>query len=77
MSVKTEFPKDLLTAVGCIDKPTGKIEPPSLPGDRDWLKRSLRAAWRGNTWEITEEWLASGRYKWNRDIYKAIDATAK
>ena len=53
------------------------MQPPNLPGDRDWLKRSLRASWRGNCWDITEEWLASGRYKWNRDIYKVIDVSPK
>lgn len=77
MSVATDFPKDLLSAVGCIDKPTGKIPPPTLPNSRDWLKRSLRASWRGNCWDITEEWLASGRYQWNRDIYKATDVPAR
>lgn len=72
-SVASELPKDLLSAVGCIDVPTGDKQPPKLPGDRDWLKRSLKATWRGNAWVISEEWLASGRYKWNRDIYKVID----
>lgn len=64
------FPQNLLREVGCIDKPTGAILPPTLPDNREWLKRSLKAAWNGNIWSITEEWLASGRYKWSRDIYR-------
>jgi len=64
------FPHGLLRSVGCIDQPSGRISPPDLPDGRDWLKRSLKASWRGNVWAITEEWLGAGRYKWNRDIYR-------
>ena len=76
ISVEVKFPKFLLAEVGCISKPVGQIDPPDLPSNRDWLKRSLRASYRGNCWEVTEEWLASGRYRWNRDIYKVIDVPA-
>lgn len=75
--VLSDFPTDLLATVGCIDTPTGKKTPPKLAGDRDWLKRSLKAVWRGNVWAINEEWMASGRYKWNRDIYKVTDVPGK
>ena len=64
------FPADLLRELGCVDRPRGKIQPPSLPEGRNWLKRSIKATWRGNIWTINEEWLASGRGGWNRDIYK-------
>jgi len=64
------FPTYLLREIGCIDNPRGKMQPPTLPEGRNWIKRSLKATWRGNIWTINEEWLASGRGGWNRDIYK-------
>lgn len=64
------FPNNLLRELGCIDSPRGKISPPVLPDDRNWIKRSLKATWRGNVWTVIEEWLSSGRGGWNRDMYK-------
>lgn len=65
-----DFPDGLLKELGCIYTPTGAKSPPALPEGRTWLKRSLKAVWRGNIWQVTEEGLASGPGGWNRDIYR-------
>lgn len=66
-----DFPEGLLRALGCIDEPQGKRKPPRMPDGRNWLKRSVKATWRGNVWTISEEWLGSGRGGWNRDLYRS------
>jgi hypothetical protein len=42
---------------------------PILETDQNWLKRSVKASYRGNVWVIVIEWQASGKGGWVKDIY--------
>lgn len=68
-----EFPSDLLDRLGKIASPrtNGRITPPKTPRLRNWLKRSVKASWRGNVWSVTESYLLSGDGGFIRDIYGA------
>lgn len=66
------FPAGLLRNLGKIDTPKGSgfMQPPELPGRRNWIKIRAAARWRG-VWEIVEEWLLSGPNGWIPEIYRA------
>lgn len=66
------FPSSILRALGKIDTPAGgKAQPPHTSGKRNWLKTSVRASWKGNIWQITEEWTLSDDNGWNPVTYRA------
>jgi hypothetical protein len=57
-----------LSSIGTIDEPPGPV--PNVDGDRNWLKVGAKARGRGNVWEVTEEWMLSGRGGWQSAIYR-------
>ncbi len=64
--VTRQRPGDI-SQLGEIDGPEGS--PPSLGGGKNWLYYSLRYEQRGEVYQVTKEWKASGRGGWNTDIY--------
>ncbi len=53
-----------------VEVPPTEKTPPSLGcGTRNWLTMPVRSRKRGKHYEITEEWMLSGRGGWNTDIY--------
>jgi len=53
-----------------VEVPDTEKTPPSLgSGTRNWLTMPVRSRKRGKHYEITEEWMLSGRGGWNEDIY--------
>jgi hypothetical protein len=70
----SELPSDLLEALGAIDDPPG--EPPPLPNPRadlparNWLQIRVIARKRGNIWQVSKSWQASGSGGWNVDVYE-------
>jgi len=67
-SVYPALPPDLLRGLGKISQPRGPA--PQLDRRRNWLKITARAAFRGNCWQIIEEWLSSADGGWNEDVYR-------
>lgn len=63
------MPANLFFGVGTIQQPPFSNKLPSLPSTRNWLKGPPSARWRGNAWEITEEYILSGVGGWIKDIY--------
>ena len=62
------LPKSIYLRVGTIvDKPPGPLPP--IPKGRNFLRAPARIRWRGNAWEITEEWIMSGIGGHNPLIY--------
>ena len=72
--LRKQLPADIHRNLFCIERPPqpkpGNVSVPTLPDISTWLKTSVRASWRGNVWQISEEWMASGRYGWNKHIYR-------
>ena len=67
-----DFPEAAVAALGKIDVPVdGIAKLPPTPSPRNWLKTSCRASWRGNIWQITEEWTLSGDRGWDKNIYSS------
>lgn len=71
-----DFDATALSALGKIDEPQGGVanknyqaNPPQIQDGRNWLKRALKATWRGNIWQFSEEWMLSGPGGWVPDIY--------
>lgn len=68
-----EFSTDLLRNLCKIDTPQipkGTEKAVQTPEGKTWLKKSVKARFRGNVWEIeVEYWLA----KWLTQIYAATD----
>ena len=70
-SATQALPSDFRQNLGLIDVPrAGGPGAPQLQGRANWLKTSARANWRGNIWQTTEEWTASGPDGWNSDVYR-------
>jgi hypothetical protein len=63
------LPNGLFRKVGTVQEPLDSDRIPGLPSKRNWLKGPPSARWRGNAWEITEEYILSGVGGWVRDIY--------
>jgi hypothetical protein len=63
------MPSNLFFGVGTIQTPPSSNVLPTLPSSRNWLKGPPSARWRGNAWEITEEYILSGVGGWIKDIY--------
>ncbi|MEI6715719.1 MAG: hypothetical protein WCO60_18355 [Verrucomicrobiota bacterium] len=49
--------------------PTDKQPPKMGVGPRNWMTMPVKARKRGLVYEVTQEWLLSGRGGWNEDIY--------
>lgn len=66
-----QFENSTLKSLGKIDTPRGnsKARPPNATDGRNWLKKSVKASWRGNVWQISEEWMLSGSGGWTPDLY--------
>ncbi len=60
-------PPSSVTPVGFIDSPDGPV--PGLVSGRSWLNNGVTFRQRGNVYEITKEWRASGPGGWNTIIY--------
>lgn len=63
------LPDGLFNKVGTVVQPLDAYRMPGLPAKRNWLKGPPSARWRGNAWEITEEFILSGVGGWISDIY--------
>lgn len=63
------LPVGLFNGVGTVKQPLDGHRIPGLPPKRNWLKAPPSARWRGNAWEITEEFILSGVGGWIKDIY--------
>ena len=63
------LPDGLFKQVGTVQEPLDSQKMPGLPSKRNWLKAPPSARWRGNAWEITEEYILSGVGGWIKDIY--------
>ena len=68
------IPSGVLRGIGAIvDRPPniGQFHIPSTGSKRNWLKLAPKIRRRGNSVEITEEWMLSGPNGWNSDIYSS------
>ncbi len=67
---KLALPGNLFQGVGSIvgAVPEGR-RLPALPAGRNWMKAPPRCRWRGNAWEVTEEYILSGIGGHNRVVY--------
>lgn len=68
------IPAGLLHGIGgIVSRPPdiGQFRMPATGSKRNWLKLAPKIRRRGNSVEITEEWMLSGPNGWNQDIYSA------
>jgi len=64
----TALPVDLMSGIGLIaESVPGPV--PSVPSDRNWLKGAPVMTWRGNAWDVTEQYILSGRGGWASIVY--------
>lgn len=61
-------PSSALSGVGTITSSVPGT-PPAIPANRNWLKGSPTITWRGNAWDVTEQYLLSGMGGWSRLVY--------
>jgi hypothetical protein len=72
--VARSIPEGVLRGIGgIVERPPdiGQFHIPSTGGKRNWLKLAPKIRRRGNSVEITEEWMLSGPNGWNKDVYSA------
>ena len=64
------MPSSIFHAIGTVQSPPqiGKFNLPGL-GQRNWLKLAPKVRMRGNTIEITMEYMLSGPLGWFPEIY--------
>jgi hypothetical protein len=60
---------NIFSGVGTVRVPPDLGRLGNVPPSRNWLKGPPSARWRGNAWEITEEYILSGLGGWVKDIY--------
>lgn len=68
------IPASVLRGIGgIVERPPdiGQFHMPSTGSKRNWLKLAPKIRRRGNSVEVTEEWMLSGPNGWNKDIYSA------
>ena len=68
------IPAGVLRGIGSIvERPPdiGQFHMPSTGSKRNWLKLAPKIRRRGNSVEVTEEWMLSGPNGWNKDIYSS------
>ena len=66
------IPGGVLRGIGSIvERPPdiGQFQMPTTGSKRNWLKLAPKIRRRGNSVEVTEEWMLSGPNGWNKDIY--------
>lgn len=64
------LPQDLLRKIGLIvDRPPGEL-PPGIPQGRNFLQGPPQLTWRGNAWDVSEQYLLSGRGGWVPLVYQ-------
>lgn len=58
---------------GIVERPPdiGQFRMPSTGGKRNWIKLAPKIRRRGNSVEVTEEWMLSGPNGWNKDVYSS------
>lgn len=61
------LPPTALGNIGKIDFPDGPA--PQLQGGATWLNIGVTSTQRGSVYQAVQEWRASGRRGWNRDVY--------
>lgn len=64
----TLIPDDIFRNLGRVDDPDGPV--PVVGQGRNWLKSAVKVRGRGKSWELTVEWMLSGRGGWEPEIYK-------
>jgi len=62
-------PAGIFDRVGIISQPDVKNVPAPSSGKRDYLYAPPKLRWRGNAFEVTQEWMYSGLGGWIKDIY--------
>lgn len=68
------IPSNVLRGIGgIVERPpgVGQFNLPSTGGKRNWLKLAPKIRRRGNSVEVTEEWMLSGPNGWNQDVYSS------
>jgi len=68
------IPAGVLRGIGAIvERPPniGQFQIPSTGSKRNWLKLAPKIRRRGNSVEVTEEWMLSGPNGWNSDVYSS------
>jgi hypothetical protein len=68
------IPSGVLHGIGgIVSRPPdiGQFRMPATGSKRNWLKLAPKIRRRGNSVEITEEWMLSGPNGWNSDIYSS------
>lgn len=68
-----DIPRDALNGVGIITS-TVPGTPPAIPPGRNWLKGAPVVTWRGNAWDVTEQYILSGIGGHNKLIYSPASA---
>jgi hypothetical protein len=64
------LPASLFQGVGTVSSnPPDSFRLPGIPRGRNWLKGPPTARYRGNAWDVTEEYIMSGLGGWNKDVY--------
>lgn len=63
------IPTGIFDSVGIISTPQVRNVPAPAAGNRDYLYAPPKLRWRGNAFEITQEWMYSGLGGWMKDIY--------
>ncbi len=67
---EAEVPRIRLQDLGRISVPEG---PAPRPGERrNWMLSGVRMRQRGNSVEVTKEWMLSGRGGWDLEIYRRV-----
>jgi hypothetical protein len=67
---KRQLPAGLFNGVGTVVSSVPEQQRlPALPPGRNWMKAPPRFRWRGNAYEVTEEYLLSGLGGHNKIVY--------
>lgn len=65
-----ELPSTLMDGLGTIvEKADVPGPPPKVPQGRNFLKGPPQMSWRGNAWDVTEQYMLSGRGGWVKLLY--------
>lgn len=70
MSEESEIPDTLFHNLGRIDIPQGPV--PQVNQGRNWLRAAVKARGRGRAWELSIDWMLSGRGGHEPAIYKSF-----
>lgn len=68
VEVSREIPPELFDNLGRIDSPDGPV--PQVGSGRNWLRSAVRASGHGDVWDLSIEWMLSGRGGWLPEIYR-------